>query len=93
MKLNEKEKRILKSWGYMEEDFPQIEEAAKKTTYTLYNELNGRKKRIGIKEAIELLGIEDFLSGLSRSAFHWSACRQIGDSSQSVGFDSSKLFR
>lgn len=93
MKLTQEHKNILKSWGYPEEDFAQIEEATKKTDYTLYSENSIYHKKIGIKEAINLLGIKDFLSGLSRSAFHWSSSRQVGNKDLYVSFDSHRLFR
>lgn len=80
--------------GVGEDDFDQIEEATGKTTYTLYDEERMTTKRIGIKAAIALLGIKDFLSGLSRSAFHWSASRTAETNpNQTVMFDSSRLFK
>lgn len=88
MKLTEEDKRLLRSWDVAESDFAQIEEAfsAAKTKY----ELNG--KRISRQKAIELLGREGYLSGIVRSAFHFTAERktQAGDS---VYFDSRNLFR
>ncbi len=49
--------------------------------------------RISAEKASKLLGREAYLSGLSRSAFHWSASRDIGDSGNTVSFDSSSLFQ
>ena len=86
MKLNKKEKEILLSFGHLPEDFSQIEEAISKTTYVL----NGIEK-ITIKKAKELLGTEKFLSGISRSAFHYTSER-ITDNGESISFDSSKIF-
>ena len=94
MKLTQEHKNILKSMGETEDDFAQIEEATGKTTYTLCDAERMTSKRIGIKRAIELLGIKDFLSGLSRSAFHWSAARTVeSNPNQTVLFDSSRLFK
>ncbi len=88
MKLTEKDKELLSSWGHTEQDFQQIEEAmySRNTKY----DLNG--KPIGRDEAIRLLGRRAYLAGLSRSAFHWSAS-QMTDDGQEIGFDSSHLFR
>ncbi len=87
MKLTDRDKEDLKKRGYLEKDLEHIEEAMKKTVYKLND-----KKRISAKKACELLGRDVYLSGISRSAFHWSACRDIGDSGNVVFFDSSKLF-
>lgn len=87
MKLTNEDKAYLKELGYPEADFAQIEEAIGKTVYTL-----NFKKQITLEKALELLGRQTFLSGISRSAFHYSAVRHIGDSDVTVDFDSSKLF-
>ena len=73
-----------------EEDKEQIKRASKLTDYTLINE-DDTKEKICRKKAIEILGKELYVSGLERSAFHWTAFRtkdNIG-----VLFDSSKLFK
>ena len=88
MKLTNMDKKILCSWGHSEDDLKQIEEATRKTVY----ELNG-KERISCQEAIKLIGRKEFLSGISRSAFHWSASRHTEDGNNFVIFDSSKLFQ
>lgn len=85
MRLTKMQKEICKSWGYTDEDIEQIERAAEKTTYTHDG------KRISRKKAIELLGERDFLSGLTRSAFHWSAGR--GSDGNYVSFDSFRFFK
>ncbi len=86
MKLTKTDKALLNNWGYSEKDFAQIEAAAKKTTYT---EENGG--RISQKVAIKHLGKSQYLGGLARSAFHWSAIRETDDG-QKIFFDSSRLF-
>lgn len=86
MRLTNEDKKYLNGLGYTVKDFKQIEEAMSKTVYELDD------KRISRKKAIELLGRTMYLSGISRSAFHWSACREIADG-QTVYFDSSKLFK
>lgn len=87
MKLTKADKDLLLSWGYDESDFPQIEEAMrkKKTQYELGN------SQISREEAIQRLGRRNFLSGIARSAFHYSAVRETIDGER-VYFDSSRLF-
>lgn len=85
MKLTNKDRKLLIKWGHDEKDFNQIEEATRKTVY----EMNG--KRIPRKKALEVLGKEEYLSGISRSAFHQSAVRNNND--KIIYFDSSKLFK
>lgn len=92
MKLTDTDKQYLIGIGYSEKDFKQIEKAGRMTVYKeSCGDAAGRK--ITIARAIGLLGREQFLSGLGRSAFHWSAVRQAEDGKISVSFDSSRLFR
>lgn len=86
MKLTKSDKEYLKEIGYLECDFSQIERASGKTDY-MY-----QSKRIGQKKAIELLGRKKYLSGIARSAFHWSACGETADGS-CIYFNSSHFFR
>lgn len=88
MKLTKEDKNILISWGYTDSDLNQIETALNKTTYTLESDNN---RVITAKEAKSLLGNEVFLSGLSRSAFHWTSSRK--NDNNEVNFNSSKIFK
>ena len=88
MRLTDSDKECLKAWGYPEQDMKQIEEAMRKTVYKI-----NHKRRISAQKASKLLGRENYLSGLSRSAFHRSASRDIGSSGNVVSFDSSRLFQ
>ena len=94
MKLTEEDLEDLMETGYPESDFRQIREAAisKKTKYTLYEQNKARGKRISAEEAIRLLGRRVWLTGLGRSAFHWSACRTVEGSQRFIIFDSRNLF-
>lgn len=87
MKLNKEDKALLTTWGYSEEDFLQIEDALQKrmTKYELED------TTISHEEAIRILGRKAFISGIARSAFHYTAARQTADG-QIVYFNSSKLF-
>lgn len=85
MKFTEADKTQLAEWGYSESNIKQIEEAAKRNN-TIYS-MGGQ--RISREEAITRLGRKDFLSGLSRSAFHFTASRMTPDGKY-ISFDSSK---
>lgn len=86
IKLTGSDKQYLVSIGHVESDFIQIEQAIGYITYTI----NG--KRISRKKAIEKLGRNAWLSGVARSAFHWSGVR-ITDDGTEIGFDASRFFR
>ena len=94
MKLTQKDKEILLEMNVSEKDFPQIEAVSRKTKYILspcgfgYGD-----KKISAKTAMEILGRKTFLSGLSRSAFHWEAVRYDDTYVNKVFFDSSAFFR
>ena len=92
--LTEKDKADLLALDVPPEDFWQISEAAlsKYTKYSVYAKGSEKGKRISRNEAIRLLGRKEWLSGLSRSAFHYSACRDTLDGASFVLFDSHKLF-
>lgn len=78
MKLTEADIILLKKWGYLEIDFPQIEDAIRVSKYQLYNEQE-EATFISRAKVLKLLGREKFLSGITRSAFHWSAFRENGN--------------
>lgn len=90
MKVCKKDKVVLLGNGYSEEDIEQIGEAMTKTVYTIKDKY-GEKKRISREKAREILGDEEYLSGISRSAFHWNCMRE--KEGNKVYFDSSKLFK
>lgn len=86
--MTKADKELLTKWGHKDGDFPQIERAfdTRMTTYQMEG------KPITREKAIELLGREKYLSGISRSAFHFSAARKT-DNGCPVFFDSSNLFK
>lgn len=86
MKLTKSDIEKLLKWGHLESDINQLEQAANICVYTDKNE-----KRISCKKAIDMLGREVWLSGISRAAFHWDCGRGEGDNY--VGFDCSKIFK
>lgn len=88
MKLTSKDREILQNMGVPEKDYAQIERAmlAKNTIYSV----NG--SRISRLRAIQILGEKEYLSGIVRSAFHFTSTR-IGTDGTQVYFDSSRLFK
>lgn len=86
MKLTNEDKKLLMKWGFLKKDFNQIERATTNTTYEM------DEMEIARSQALDVLGREQYLSGIARSAFHWSACRD-NEKGQSVYFNSSALFK
>lgn len=88
--LNKRHKEIILGFGYPKEDLRQIEKALKYTTFTLC--IKGKEDEIvSLDKAVEILGEKEFLSGMCRSAFHWTAMRN-NDEIRNIHFNSSKLF-
>ena len=94
MKLSEKDKADLRNMGVPSSDFRQIQEVAsgKFTSYLLYVNDDASGTRISRDEAIRLLGRRIWLSGLARSAFHYTAVRTIEGSEAFVYINSRKYF-
>ena len=88
MKLTKEDIRKLSSWGYRSEDFAQIEKAAS-AKLTVY-EIDG--KAVGLKALLKIMDRREWLSGIARSAFHYTASRNTYDG-RIVCFDSHKLFQ
>ena len=97
-KLTPEDIALLKEWGEKDNDcIKQVERVASKkwTKYELIDYNKKIRKKISREEAIEILGREEWLSGLHRSAFHCSACRYQGgdcEGSICVLFDSYDFF-
>lgn len=88
-KLTNKQKEVLLDWGHKEYEFNQIEECV--NTGIITNEVTHRK--ISWKTAIKKIGEREFLSGISRAAFHWTAMRNSDDNKECVYFDFSNYFK
>ena len=91
-KLSKEHQEIILNFGYPKKDLEQIEAALSKTDFELYDQSKTEDEKITIDKAIEILGEELFLSGICRSAFHWSATRE-SKKGQKVYFNSSRLFK
>lgn len=88
--LTEEDKALLLKWGYLKEDLPQIEEAANVSTFTVDS------RSATWETACNAIGRQEFLSGIGRSAFHFTSSREGTDGNgkgHKVSFNSSVLFR
>ena len=90
--LTEEDRKELLSFGYKEEDFPQIEEAANRSTFTVLDKDGNNIRVINVWETIEALGRKTFLCGISRSALHWTSARENPETGVEIYFDSTILF-
>lgn len=88
MRLSEADCEILSSMGVPQSDFDQIERARSRRN-TIYSI---RGKVITQSDAIRVLGRREYLSGIARSAFHYTCVRNAPDGTP-VFFDSKNLFR
>lgn len=91
-KLNKEHQAIILDFGYPKEDLKQIERALSKTDFELLTPEKNQDEKISKDKAIEILGEKEFLSGMCRSAFHYSAVRE-NKFGQKVYFNSSRLFK
>lgn len=73
--------------GHPKEDLDQLWRAIHQAKLTLRNEKTGKEQCIAIDRAIEVLGEEEFLSGISRCAFHASAIRYDAGKKHAVSFE------
>ena len=98
-KLNKSDIEFLKENDYIRsnDDLKQIQHGINIGKYTLLN--TGVETEIDIKQVIDLIGRENFLTGAGRAAFHYTACRtveqingQLLDSEIAVYFDFNKIF-
>lgn len=90
MRLNKEDKARLKAMGHSDSDMEQLQAAANKTKYEML--CVGGAREVGVREVIDEIGRDEWLAGISRSAFHWSATRFNNDKSVRIDFDSSAVW-
>lgn len=85
--MTEQMKSLLRLRGNTEREIEQIGRAmwSRYTTYE-YVSKNGKISKISRDEAIKKLGLESYLAGMDRSAFHGSATVRLEDGGK-VYFD------
>lgn len=95
MKLTNADKNYLISIGANENEFEQIEQASKKTTYELNDTSNSEnyiiEGRVSFQKALSIIGRKKMLNGLYRSTFHRTACRYNNDFSKMIFFEHKTL--
>ena len=93
IKMTEERKQMFRDMGHEEGDMRQLSEALRRTKYKVSNREDDRTTPISAVQALEILGEKKFLSGISRSAYHYTSARETEDGEFVVYFDSSMLFR
>ena len=87
MKLSKADREyIRRNFWESEDSIDQIERCIDKTKFTLDG------KKIPTARAIEMLGREKFLTGMDRSAFHFTTVVETDDG-RLIHFDSSRFFK
>lgn len=76
--LTKEDYNLFKEWGEFsgitwKDDLIQLQATILSSKFSI--EENGKEKNISAEKAIEVLGRREFLSGIERSAFHYSASR------------------
>jgi hypothetical protein len=90
--MNRHQEEYFKAHGEDKSSFRQINEAMRRTKHTLITPYT--RKKIKKDEAMRILGEDEYLSGIQRSAFHGTATRKVmGQPFQMVLFDSSALWK
>lgn len=79
--LTREDRQLLLRQGMSYSDLDQVERAINKTTFTVEN------RQITFEEAIDIIGREEMVLGLGRSAYHYTTCRESEDGTI-VYFDS-----
>ena len=88
MELTKKDIKTLINFGVANKEIEQIKECLKQTKFS-----SSKNRTIKYSTAIKYLGKKEFLSGMARCSFHWSAVRQYKDGSDRyVYFDSREYF-
>lgn len=91
--LTKEDKDFLRQKGYSIKDVAEIDYAASRSRYFRVVETQGETLDVPIsaQQAVDILGKELWLSGISRSTFHWT-CSRISSDGTTVRFDSSSAF-
>ena len=94
--LTNEDKTSLLLRGYTEEDFSQIGQGLKEVELDITdNDITKgcKTRKCGAKRAIEVIGREEFISGVARASFHATATRDSCDGRYKIFFDLRKWWR
>ena len=75
----------FKQAGHPEDDMQQLKAAVRECKCTICDD-DLKETRISKEKAVEILGLETFLSGISRAAFHRDCARYSEDGKTCVFF-------
>ena len=91
MRFNKNDRKYLME-NLKEEDWAirQIEEVSRIAIITLYD--GNSSKILTTKQAIDIMGRNQFLAMLDRAAFHWTSRRRLADGRE-IGIDASSYFK
>ncbi len=90
MRWRKEDLEKLKRDGFDEKDIKQIRYSGKFLKLTTKLD-NGKEVRLTQNKAIEILGKDTFISGMERSAFHFTSSRS--NNGVTIFFDCSNMFR
>ena len=86
IRFTKEDEQYLLGLGHPESDIKQLKDAFREVKLSVCDTKTHEERKIKRAEAIEILGRETFLSGISRCAFHATAERENADGSLSVYF-------
>ena len=72
--------------GHPQSDIKQLKDAFREVKLTLTDHKTMKETKITRSKAVEILGRETYLSGISRAAFHMTSYRESQDGRYSVYF-------
>lgn len=87
MRTTKEMENYLLSLGYKQEDMWQLKKAIRECCLEVTDRETGKKRKIKNTEAVEILGMNRFLSGISRAAFHATCSRDSEDGRYCVDFN------
>ena len=87
MKITKEMEDYFLRVGHPKEDLRQLKKAIREVRLTLSDKKGWMDdEKISNEQAVKVLGMETFLSGISRAAFHATCSRDTKDNKQSVSF-------
>lgn len=71
--LNNKDVQVLTEWGHSTQEIHQIDECISSVEF----EYCDTDRRVSMKSVLKGMDRTEFLSGMSRAAFHWTSVRRM----------------
>jgi hypothetical protein len=83
----EMETYFTEKLGHPKSDLWQLKKAIRECRLTLKDRQLNTERKIKAEEAIDFIGLEAFLSGISRAAYHATCSRESKDGRFSVSYN------